>query len=111
MGKLEQYQTDVIQLMEHYANISASDKSVKTETIFDSNHHHYQLVNVGWQNERRIYGCVLHIDIIDDKIWIQHNGTEAHIAYELAAKGVPKEDIVLGFHSPSMRKFTDFAVN
>jgi hypothetical protein len=24
--------------------------------------------------------------------------------------GVPKEDIVIGFHSPFMRKFTEYAV-
>ena len=111
MGKLEKYQNDVIQLIEQYANMSASNDEVEVETIFDTVHHHYQLVNVGWYGERRIYGCVLHIDLKKEKIWIQHNGTENHIAYDLAAKGVPKEDIVLGFHSPYMRQFTDFAVS
>ncbi|MDD1428313.1 XisI protein, partial [Dolichospermum sp. ST_sed9] len=45
------------------------------------------------------------------KIWIQHDGTEVGIATLLLEKGVPKEDIVLGFHSPDMREFTEFATH
>jgi XisI protein len=56
------------------------------------------------------YGCVLHIDIKDGKVWVQHNGTERAIADDLMEQGVPAQDIVLGFHSPSKRKFTEFAV-
>lgn len=44
------------------------------------------------------------------KIWIQRDGTEMGIANELIAAGVSKEDIVLGFHAPYKRQFTDFAV-
>lgn len=29
---------------------------------------------------------------------------------ELVKQGVPKQDIVIGFHSPFMRKFTEYAV-
>ena len=43
----------------------------------------YQVVHVGWSNKRRVYSCVLHLDIIDGKIWIQHDGTEGGIALEL----------------------------
>ncbi len=68
------------------------------------------MVHVGWSNKRRVYGCVLHVDIKNGKIWIQHDGTEGGIADELMDRGVPKHDIVLGFHSPFKRQFTDFAV-
>jgi len=81
------------------------------QLVIDTEHDHYQLVNVGWLNKRRIYGCILHIDIKDDKIWIQHNGTERFVAEELAALGIPKDQIVLGFHSPYKRQFTEFAVH
>lgn len=63
---------------------------------------------MGWSNKR--YGCVLHLDIKDGKIWIQHDGTEGGIALELVERGVPKQDIVLGFHSPLKHQFTEFAV-
>lgn len=46
---------------------------------------------------------IIHVDIKDDKISIQRDGTEIGIANELMATGVPKEDIVLGFHAPYKR--------
>ena len=85
-------------------------KDIEVQTIFDPEHDHYQLVHVGWHNNRRVYGCVLPIDIKNGKIWIQHDGTEIGIADKLVELGVPKKDIVLAFHSPYKRQYTGFAV-
>jgi hypothetical protein len=60
---------------------------------------------------KRCYGVVLHIDIIDGKIWIQQDGTELGSANELVELGVPRQDIVLGFDTPNLRQYTDFAMN
>jgi hypothetical protein len=49
------------------------------------------------------------LDIIDGKVWIQHDGTNRPVADELLAAGIPRDDIVLGFQPPDLRKFTDFA--
>ena len=57
-----------------------------------------------------MYGCVLHLDIKNDKIWIQHDGTEVGIANKLVEMGVLKADIVLAFHEPFVRQFTGFGV-
>ncbi|MGB3534591.1 MAG: element excision factor XisI family protein [Microcoleaceae cyanobacterium] len=53
---------------------------------------------------------MLHLDIINGKIYIQQNNTEQDIAPILVEFGVPKEDIVIGFHSPFKRQFTEYAV-
>ncbi|GAK54208.1 FdxN element excision controlling factor protein [Candidatus Moduliflexus flocculans] len=111
MDKLTTYRNDIRELLQRYQEFASSRDEVETQVITDAEHDHYQLVHVGWQDERRVYGCVFHIDIKDGKIWIQYNGTEWHLAEELVKSGVPKEDIVLGFHSPSRRKFTEYAVN
>ena len=63
-------------------------------TIFDTERNHYQIVHVGWENKQRVYGCSMHIDIKDEKIWIQWNATEIDIANELVEMGVAKQDIV-----------------
>ncbi|MEI6065323.1 MAG: XisI protein, partial [Pseudanabaena sp. ELA748] len=63
-------------------------------------------MNVGWDGHRRVYGCVLHLDIKNRKIWIQQNMTEMRVAQELVDLGVAKEDIVLGFQAPEMREYT-----
>ncbi len=110
MAELEKYGIKLKELLERYAKLAATDDEVETQIIIDSDQNHYQLVQVGWQNKRRIYGCILHLDITDDKVWIQHNGTEFEIADELVALGIPKEKIVVGFHSPFKRQLTEFAV-
>lgn len=40
---------------------------------------------------------------------IQEDWTEEGIANELVRAGIPREDIVLGFQHPEMRKYSDFA--
>ncbi|MDY7008401.1 MAG: XisI protein [Cyanobacteriota bacterium] len=84
---------------------------VRVETIFDTEHHHYLLVQVGWARNHWVYGSILHLDIIDGKVYIQQNNTEQSVAERLVELGVPKENIVIGFHSPFKRQFTDYAVS
>ncbi|MFE1747840.1 XisI protein [Coleofasciculus sp. H7-2] len=82
---------------------------IEVETIFDIERDHYQIVYVGWDRQDWVHSCVIHIDIKGGKIWLQWNGTEDDIAADLVAAGVSKEDIVLGFQSPFMRQFTEYA--
>ncbi len=97
-------------ILSEYARFKISYGEVESETIFDDVNGHYQLVHHGWIGHRRIHGCLLHVDIRGDKIWIQHDGTEAGIANELVDAGVPRDRIVLAFHHPDTRKHTDYAV-
>ncbi|MEZ4733261.1 MAG: element excision factor XisH family protein [Caldilineaceae bacterium] len=57
------------------------------------------------------YRVVIHIDIKDNKVWLQQNLTDQLVAEDLVARGIPKEHIVLGFQPVYMRKHTEFAVN
>jgi hypothetical protein len=110
MAKVEQYRQLIQELLQAYSEIKGSNEEVEAELVFDTERDRYQLLNAGWSNKRRVYGCVLHLDIKGEKIWIQHDGTEGGIADELVSRGVPKKDIVLAFHSPFKRQFTEFAV-
>lgn len=109
-NKLKIYRAYIQQILKEYASIGKPDDEIDTQLIFDTERDHYQLVYAGWKNRRRSYGCVLHLDIKDGKIWIQYNGTEFDIANELVQLGVPKDDIVLAFHEPFVRQYTGFAV-
>jgi len=110
MAELEKYREWIQKLLLERAQQGGDDR-VEAQTIFDTERDHYQLIYIGWQNKKRIFGPVLHVDIREGKIWIQWNGTEDDIAAELVALGVPKHDIVLGFHTPTMRQFTEYAVS
>lgn len=87
-----------------------SDPGAVSEVVFDRQHDRYLLVEAGWERGYRIHGTLLHVDIVDGKLWIQHDGTEDGIAPELVTAGVPKDHIVLAFRPPEMRKLTEFAV-
>jgi hypothetical protein len=111
MDSLSLYRQYIQELLTERATLRSPFDPVASETIFDTVNDRYQLVNVGWKNaSTRIYGCVLHVDIKDGKIWVQHDGTEDAIADQLVARGVPKQDIVLAYHAPHVRQYTDFAV-
>ena len=110
MAKLEQYREIIKRLIREYASYKPSNGQIDTEAILDDENDHYEVMHVGWDGPRRVHGSVIHVDIINGKFWIQHEGTNRPIADELVAAGVPHEDIVLGFQPPDIRKYTDFAV-
>ncbi len=108
---VEQYRVWIQQLLSERAERGLSQPEVETQAVLDTQRDHYLLLHTGWRGSRRTHGCSLHLDIKDGKIWIQHDGTEIGIATQLLELGVPPSDIVLAFHSPSMRKFTEFATH
>ena len=109
MDTLASYR-DIIQvLLSDYAATPISNGAIDCYTVFDTQKDHYQVMNVGWDGYRRVYGCVLHLDVKDEKIWVEQNMTEMRVAQELVARGVKKEDIVLGFQAPDMRQYTEYA--
>ena len=110
MDKLELYRQSIQALLTEYVATPISNGAIKSQTIFDTEQDRYQVMNVGWNGHRRVHGCVLHLDIQDGKIWVEQNTTEMHVAHELVAMGVAKEDIILGFQAPYMREYTGFGV-
>ena len=78
--------------------------------VFDEERGHYLLLYVGWKDPHRVEKTMLHIRLHDGKIWIETDDTEDGFANELLRAGVPNSDIVLAFHPPHLRQYTDFAV-
>jgi hypothetical protein len=106
---LTHYRTVVRKIIEEYASYTPSHGDIETEAIIDPVKDHYEVMHVGWDGMRRVHGCVVHIDLIDEKIWIQYDGTSRPIAEALLAAGIPRQAIVLGFHPAPLRQHTDFA--
>ncbi|MDJ0705534.1 MAG: XisI protein [Leptolyngbyaceae cyanobacterium MO_188.B28] len=86
------------------------ESGIENQVIFDSEYDHYLLLKAGWEGDQRIYYPVFHFDIKDGKIWIQENTTDVEIDKNLEEVGISKKEIVVGFHHPSMRESSDFAV-
>ena len=110
MDTVDTYRQIIENVLTEYVQLQYAYGEIQNETIFDRNTDRYLVMSVGWQNVRRIHGCLIHVDIINGKVWIQRDGTEHGIAEELVAAGIPKDRIVLGFHSPEVRQHTEYAV-
>ncbi len=93
-----------------YTRIPYAYGDIRTEAVFDCDHDRYLLLTVGWDNGLRVHTCLVHIDLIDDKVWIQRDNTEVGIARELVQAGIPKDHIVLGFRPPEVRQYTEYAI-
>jgi len=110
MDTLENYRRLIRKILAEHAQIPYAHGDIRSETVFDRESDRYLLVISGRENGKRVHGCLVHVEIINGKIWIQRDGTEYGIAGELLDAGVPKDHIVLGFRSPEMRRHTEFAV-
>jgi hypothetical protein len=111
MEKIERYRKIIYSVLTPLLSHRYSGLDVQNEAAFDEKNDRYLIMSVGWQQKkRRIHGCLIHLDIVDGKIYIQRDGTEDGIAYELEAAGVPKSDIVLSFHPEDVRPHTGYAV-
>ena len=110
METLNTYREIVRDLIRRYATYKPARGDVEIEVIFDESNDHYELMYSGWNGPYRIHGSVIHIDIRNDKVWIQYDGTDRAIAEELVEAGIPHDRIVLAFKSPDIRPYTDYAV-
>ena len=110
MDRVEQYREILRRIVERYACPAPINGQIRSETVIDPVLDHYEVLDIGWQRDRRVHHSVVHLDIIEGKIWVHRDGTNRPVIDELEAAGVPKEDIVLAFHSPERRKLTGYAV-
>ena len=86
-------------------------KDPEVETLFccDDTQNIFHLFDLGWRGKDRINATIALIRIKNEKIWIEEDWTEEGITADLLRMGIPKEDVVLAFHPPSLRQYTEFA--
>lgn len=110
MDSLKKYRETIKSILTNYVSIPYSRGDIKSKLIISNDGNNYLVISVGWQNKKRVHGCIIHLEIIDNKIWIHRDGTEYGIANELLDAGISKDKIVLGFHPADIRPYTEFAV-
>ena len=112
MDKIEKYKNLAKQIVLKVAGqANISKRGISTKIIIDDERGQYLLYHDGWREAMRVYGCFLHLEVAENgKIWLQYDGTDLVIGEQLIAQGVPKSDIVVGFHAPFMRQDTEYAL-
>ena len=111
MAVKKEHQDAIKSILSEYAQHRPSSGEIEMETIFDDVQGRYQLVAVGWQGKKRVHGCLIHIDLKNEKVWLQHDSTDAEIARQLVEQGISADQIVLGFQPENYRRHSGFAVN
>ncbi len=111
MEKLVKYRNLIMETLSEYAKPSPNRQAgIEEQLLFDTQRDHYQVLALGWEKGKRVYFCILHLDIRNGKIWLQENSTDFDVIGILEDKGVPKSDIVLGIHPEDVRPMTEYAV-
>ena len=112
MEKLEYYRHLIRKVLIYYYELDAksTNSSLESALIFDGEHDHYLLVVMGWEGQERIKGNTIHVRLRDGKIWIEEDWTEDGVVTDFLQAGVSREDIVLAFHPPHLRQYTELAI-
>lgn len=104
MDTTVKYKEIVKELIEYVYSLCPTSKDVEIQKITDDDNGHYLLYSVGWQGSDWVYGSFVHIDVRENgRVWLQHDGTDLKIADELIERGIPKDNIVVGFQPPYVR--------
>ena len=104
MEKIKKYEKSIVKMLEYYAAIkSPFMPDVENKVIVDTKNHHYQLVRIGWHEDRHVHYTVFHFDIFDNKVWVQENRTDLNIDEELKDFGIPEKAIASGLQHPKYR--------
>lgn len=107
---LDRWREILENILQYYASLPYRYGEVTNHIVINRDRNHFMLLHEGWENHRRVYGTIIHVEIRDGKIWIHYDGIEDGITEELVAAGVPKNQIVLAFHPPEIRQHTGYAV-
>jgi hypothetical protein len=115
MDKLEYYRSTTKKILTEYYEISVKRKNTLDELeadnrlAFDEERDQYLWFRSGWEGKQRICQITMYLRLKDGKIWVEEDLTDLCVVDDLLAAGIPKSDIVLGFHHPSKRALTEFA--
>jgi hypothetical protein len=110
MAAVNAYADIIEKILDVYTKIPYAHGDLTCEAIFDRPHGRFVLMTLGWDDDERVHHPLVHLDIVDDKVWIQTDNTEHGVAPELVHAGIPKKKIVLAFRPLDVRKHTEYAV-
>jgi len=112
VDRISQHREIVKQILNQYhrLNLNAAGSTIDSFLVFDETREHYLLLLMGWRGDERVKTVMIHVRLQDAKIWVEEDWTEAGVATDLLREGIEREEIVLGFHQPELRRYTEFAI-
>ena len=109
MDALDRYRDIIESCLTEYTKPPYVHDEIDKEAVFDRVRDRYLVMTIGWIGHKRIHSSLIHIDLIDGKVWVQRDDTESGITADLLRSGIPKEDVVIGFRPAEVRPFIELA--
>jgi len=97
MDKLTKYREIVKNTILKYAQFKPSHGNIELHPVFDETRNHYALMQVGWDQDKRVRGNILYLTIKNEKIYLEYDGIEQGITEDLISQGIDKNDLVIAF--------------
>ena len=80
MDRLDSYRKIICEVLRSYLDITYANVDLKNRQIFDRETDRYIILSEGWQQQQHLHSCLIYVEIIDTKAWIQLDNTEDGIA-------------------------------
>ena len=109
MDRVEAYRNEIKRILREHQTHAPTSWPIEKILVCDEQQDHYLLLELGWDKSKRLDAIIIYARLQEGKIWIEVDWTEPGVARELMEAGVPKDDIVLAFHPPEKRRYTEFA--
>ena len=110
MDTLDSLRSAIARVFGAWEGLPSAISKFRIVGVMDTAHDRYTLTHVDFDKERYKSHLLAQMEIRDGKIWILTDNTEDGLASDLVVEGVPKDHIVLGFYSPSLREMGEFAI-
>jgi XisI protein len=92
------YEKALLSFLEEYAEVKPFNfPNAINQVIADRENGHYQLVRMGWLDNRYFYNTVFHFDLVEEKVVVQQNRTDLPIVDELESYGIAPGDVIVAF--------------
>ncbi len=117
MDSLIDYRQTIQNILKYYYGLSQQQPTphqvapdISEHLILDPERDQYLWLRCGWDDKKRVQHIIVYLRIENGKIWVETDNTDLEIVDDLIAAKIPPQDIVLGFHHPSKRPLTEFAI-
>jgi XisI protein len=116
MDKSTKYIKILKEIFDEYQSLmkrasSNIDQKVSPIFIVDELQGIFAWLDFGWTKQGRTKSINVFVRLKEGKIHIEEDWTEEGIGTILLERGVSPKDIVIEFHPPEMRQYTEFAIS
>ena len=110
MDRVEERKQLIKRILQEVYEYFSEVKDVRIEFVCDDTLGHYAIIQVGRLQGRRIHCTVAHVDVTENRVYVECNRTDIDVVEMIQKAGVPDSEIVLGWHPPHLREYTEFAL-